>query len=138
MHIRSCPVHGESTHYKETLAMMQAQAHAYAFSCFLYFQHMVKIAKSSEEKSYYQQQQAVAGCMVHGPHGISPASMMPPPFGFPPYFGFHHPDFASDKSASEEKEPVPHLHYQTTFGSGRLTKNPPKDTEKEEEPKKVI
>lgn len=73
MHIKGCPVHGEGSHYKETLAMMQAQAHAYAFSCFLYFQHMVKISKSPEEKGYYQQQQAIAGCMVHGPHGVSPA-----------------------------------------------------------------
>mgnify|MGYP007004445763 CR=1 FL=1 len=120
MHIKGCPVHGESSHYKETLAMMQAQAHAYAFSCFLYFQHMVKISKSPEEKSYYQQQQAIAGCMVHGPHGVSPATMMPPPFGFAPYFGFphHQVEYSSHKSASEEKEQVPPLHYQTTFGHG--------------------
>jgi len=85
--------------------MMQAQAHAYAFSCFLYFQHMVKISKSPEEKGYYQQQQAIAGCMVHGPHGVSP-SVVPSPFGFAPsYFGFPHPgDYSSQKSASEEKE----------------------------------
>ena len=37
MQIRTCPVHGEGMQYKETLAMMQAQSHAYAFSCFLYF-----------------------------------------------------------------------------------------------------
>ena len=113
-------MHGEGTHYKETLAMMQAQAHAYAFSCFLYFQHMVKMSKSPEEKAYYSQQQSIAGCMVHGPHGISPVGptgMMIPPFGFPYFGGFPNgsADYSS-KQESEEKEQIP-LHYQTTFGS---------------------
>jgi hypothetical protein len=65
---------------------------------------MVKISKSPEEKGYYQQQQAIAGCMVHGPHGVSPA-MVPQPFGFaPPFFGFQHQgEYSSQKSASGEK-----------------------------------
>lgn len=53
MMIRTCPVHGDGNHYKHTLDMMQAQAHAYAFSCYLYFQHMTKTAKSYEERVYY-------------------------------------------------------------------------------------
>jgi hypothetical protein len=93
---------------------------------------MVKIAKTPEEKAFYQQQQAIAGCMVHGPHGVSPAGIMP--FGYPFFSGGHGiPDFSS--KSSEEKEQIP-LHYQTTFGSAtRLSK------EKKEPPvevKKVI
>jgi hypothetical protein len=79
MMIRTCPVHGEGNQYKQTLEMMQSQAHAYAFSCFLYFQHMAKTAKTPEEKAYYLHQQGVAGCMVHGPHGISPVGIPQPP-----------------------------------------------------------
>ena len=33
--------------------MIQQQANAYAFNCFLYFQHMQKIAKTPEEKAFY-------------------------------------------------------------------------------------
>jgi len=32
---------------------MQAQAHAYAFSCFIYFQQMVKLSRTAEEKAYF-------------------------------------------------------------------------------------
>lgn len=49
--VKDCPMHaaessegGASDHYQETMALMQAQAHAYAFSCFLYFSHMAKIS----------------------------------------------------------------------------------------------
>jgi len=56
MLMRTCPVHGEGTMYKETLARMQAEAHAYAFYCFLYFQHMSKISEAPEQKAYYKQQ----------------------------------------------------------------------------------
>ena len=81
--IRTCPVHGEGNHYKHTLEMMQAQAHAYAYSCFSYFQNMAKGAKSRSEQAYYQQQASIAGCMVHGPHGISPIGIphAPPMYG---------------------------------------------------------
>ena len=57
--IKKCPVHGEDSNfdeYKETMALMAAQAHAYAQSCFMYFQLMAKISKSQEEKQYFQQQ----------------------------------------------------------------------------------
>lgn len=65
--------------------MMAAQAHAYAQSCFMYFQLMARISKSSEEKSYFQSQQAIAGCMVHGPHGSEPVQLpIGHDFGFPP------------------------------------------------------
>lgn len=55
---------------------------------------MAKLSKSSEEKSYFQSQQAIAGCMVHGPHGSDPVQLpidfemgLPPPSlaEFPPY-----------------------------------------------------
>ena len=93
MMIRTCPVHGEGNQYKQTLEMMQSQAHAYAFSCFLYFQHMAKTAKTPEEKAYYLHQQGVAGCMVHGPHGISPVGIPQPPalghYGIQPKYGYY-------------------------------------------------
>tara|TARA_B110000285_G_scaffold218720_1_gene268495 strand:- start:1543 stop:1680 length:138 start_codon:yes stop_codon:yes gene_type:complete len=40
---------------------------------------MAKNAKTPEERAYYTHQQGVAGCMVHGPHGISPVAMPPIP-----------------------------------------------------------
>lgn len=87
--IKKCPKHGENSDfddYKETMALMAAQAHAYAQSCFMYFQLMAKISKSQVEKNYFQQQQAIAGCMIHGPHGDDPVQLpiehecaIPPP-----------------------------------------------------------
>jgi hypothetical protein len=78
--IKKCPKHGENgdwDDYKETMALMAAQAHAYAQSCFMYFQLMARLSKSSAEKNYFLHQQAIAGCMVHGPHGDKPVQMNP-------------------------------------------------------------
>ena len=71
------------------MAMMQASAHAYAYHMFVYFEHMAKVADTDAQKAYYKQCKAVAGCMVHGPHGVQPVPMhaymnCPPP---PPFFG---------------------------------------------------
>lgn len=44
MMIRTCPVHGEGSQYKDSLVHLQAQAHAYAFSCFMYFKKMARQA----------------------------------------------------------------------------------------------
>lgn len=73
--IRTCPVHGENSNFKDSLMVMQAQAHSYAFSCFLFFKKMAKLAKSDEERAYYKKQQAISGCMVHGPHGVTPVPL---------------------------------------------------------------
>ena len=70
--------------YKEQMAMMQAQAHAFAYQMFHYFEQMAKAAAAPEEKAYYKQYQGVAGCMVHGPHGIQPVPM-------PHFLNFPHP-----------------------------------------------
>ena len=53
MMVKCCPVHGEGHQYKQTLDMMQAQAHAYAFNTFMYFQQMSKQTKLNEEKAFY-------------------------------------------------------------------------------------
>jgi hypothetical protein len=36
---------------------------------------MAKMAKSDDEKAYYKKQQAISGCMVHGPHGVTPVPL---------------------------------------------------------------
>ena len=57
--IKKCPKHGENGEwddYKETMALMAAQAHAYAQSCFMYFQLMARLSKSSVEKNYFLHQ----------------------------------------------------------------------------------
>ena len=54
MLMRTCPVHGEGTMYKEQMAMMHAQAHAYAYHMFLYFEHMSKSSEAPEQKAYYK------------------------------------------------------------------------------------
>ena len=40
----------------EVAAMMAAQAHAYAQSCFMYFQLMAKLSKSQDERNYFMHQ----------------------------------------------------------------------------------
>ena len=112
--IKKCPVHkgevGEFDDYKETMAMMAAQAHAYAQSCFMYFELMAKLSKSQDERNYFMHQQAIAGCMVHGPHGDKPAHMIPPPTlaEYPPYdpktFCKYHDSKDAMKSITQKQE----------------------------------
>ena len=95
---------------------MAAQAHAYAQSCFMYFQLMARISKSTEEKNYFQSQQAIAGCMIHGPHGSDPVQLplendlgIPPPSlaDFPPYDPKTFMRFQEEINSSQM--PPPHL-----------------------------
>lgn len=118
--LKKCPKHGEHSDfddYKETMALMAAQAHAYAQSCFMYFQLMAKLSKSQEEKKYFQQQQAIAGCMIHGPHGSEPVQLpidkelgIPPPSlaEFPTYDPNAFTQYAQE-DADAAQMPPPHL-----------------------------
>lgn len=127
--------------------MMQAQAHAYAFSCFLYFQQMAKMSKNNAEKQYYQEQQQIAGCMVHGPHGIAPAGY--PPIVMPPVntkqglpqippmlnqYPLMHQQSQCGRAShpeNEEQQRPEKLQYQNTFGglANSRFKNDPCDTD---------
>ena len=92
--LKTCPMHGEESgydEYKETMALMTAQAYAYAQSCYLFFQHMKNLAKTPEEKHHFQQQLETANKMVSGlsaqqDMGIPGLSLPPPALvGVPPY-----------------------------------------------------
>ena len=108
MMVRTCPVHGEGNQYRQNYEMMQAQAHAYAYSCFLYFQKMASNSKTQDEKAYFSQQASIAGCMIHGPHGVSPVGMPPAssmyggfrPHGFNSFMG---PGAATNSHSNKQR-----------------------------------
>ena len=135
--IKKCPVHGENSdfdEYKETMALMAAQAHAYAQSCFMYFQLMARLSKSQVERNYFLHQQAIAGCMVHGPHGDDPVQMsfdhdisIPPPSlaDYPAYdpkaFSQYHNE--ETKNAASNMQPPHTLNISQSVEAPKCDRN---------------
>jgi hypothetical protein len=55
------------------------------------------MARSEEDKHYFQKQQSIAGCMVHGPHG-----MFPVPLPYPV-------SYSGSSGTMKESNPSQHL-----------------------------
>ncbi len=123
MMVKTCPVHGEGNQYRQTYENMQAQAHAYAYSCFLYFQNMVKNSKSSEEKAYFSQQASIAGCMIHGPHGASPIGIPPASSMFGGFRGASHNPFTPHQQHGHASAVNSNKHTTEKPSTEKATKN---------------